>query len=298
MMRSDDMRLCNECQTPLEGMNLACQACGHGPEIIGGYEALAPELAHQGGGYDADLFTELAPLEEGNFWFRARNKLITWALRRYRPQLTSFLEIGCGTGYVLSGVAAQHPGATLLGSEIFVDGLPFAASRVPTAKLMQMDAREIPFRGEIEVIGAFDVLEHITEDELVLSEIHAALQTDGLLVATVPQHPRMWSPADDHAFHVRRYTAKELRAKLEAAGFEVVRSTSFVSLLLPMMLASRLAMRGKSDDYDPIDEMRIHPWLNSLLYGIMHVEVALISCGLTFPLGGSRLIVARKIAAS
>lgn len=287
---------CTACGSDTDSLTEACGQCGHAVTIVDGYPAFAPELAHGGGGYDAELFAELAPLEEKSFWFRARNELILWAIRRWRPDLTSFLEIGTGTGFVLSGVAGQHPTAQLYGSEIFVDGLPFAAARVPGAQLMQMDARAIPMRDEVDVIGAFDVLEHIEEDVTVLQEMHGALKDDGLLVISVPQHRWLWSPADDHAHHVRRYTAGELRDKITGAGFEVLKSTSFVSILLPMMMLSRLLMKRRTDDYDPIDEMRMPAALNAVLYRVMRVENALIRWGVRFPLGGSRLVVARKIA--
>jgi SAM-dependent methyltransferase len=286
---------CTACGASYDSETYTCDACGHAVTVVDGYPAFAPELAHGGGGYESKLFAELAPLEERSFWFRARNELILWALRRYRPDVSSFLEIGCGTGFVLSGIAAQHPTARLYGSEIFVDGLSFAGERVPSARLMQMDARAIPMREEIDVIGAFDVLEHIEEDVDVLREMHGALKQDGLLVISVPQHRWLWSPADDHAHHVRRYTAGELRDKVSGAGFEVLKSTSFVSILLPMMMLSRLRMRGRTDDYDPIDEMRMPGWLNAVLYRVMRAENALIRWGLRFPLGGSRLVVARKV---
>jgi SAM-dependent methyltransferase len=290
------MKRCTECSSLHDAAGFGCTSCGHKPEVVDGFLAFAPELAHEGGRYDADLFAERAPLEDVNFWFRARNELILSGLRKYRPALSSFLEIGCGSGYVLSGVAAEHSQADLYGSEIFVSGLPFAAARVPAAELMQMDARDIPFRDEIEVIGAFDVLEHIEEDEDVLREIHGALKDDGLVLISVPQHRWLWSPADDHVMHVRRYTSKELSSKLSAAGFEVLRSSSFVSLLLPVMMLSRLRMSRKQGETNPTDdEMRLPRPLNWLLYRILRVEVWLIGRGFRFPIGGSRFVVARKV---
>ena len=56
-------------------------------------------------GFKHHYFKELAELEAGNFWFRARNKLILWALNKYSQELQSFLEIGCGTGFVISAVS-------------------------------------------------------------------------------------------------------------------------------------------------------------------------------------------------
>lgn len=205
------------------------------------------------------------------------------------------LEIGCGTGFVLSALAKRFPDARFTGSEVFTRGLHFAAQRVPTARLCQMDARRIGHRDEFDVIGAFDVLEHIAEDTIVLEQIHEALMPGGILILTVPQHPWLWSHSDDYACHEQRYTEAELTRKTRAAGFETVLSTSFVTLLLPAMLLSRLLQRRAAPkDFDPSAEFRLHPVLNRLFHAVMQVELLLIRAGLTLPVGGSRLVVARK----
>ena len=113
---------------------------------------------------------------------------------------------------------------------------------MPTVAFMQMDARAIPFVGEFDVMGAFDVLEHVEEDEQVLIQMRDALKPRGVMLLTVPQHAWLWSPVADSC-HVRRYAAKELHVKVKAAGFEIVRSTSFVFSVLPAMFASRMAQR-------------------------------------------------------
>lgn len=290
------MRVCLRCEHAFVANDWRCPACGHSPECLQGIDAHAPEFAHEGGGFKADYFAELAALEAANFWFRARNELIAWAMRRYQPAMETYLEVGCGTGFVLSGVAAEHPQAQLFGSEIFLAGLPFAAARVPDAQFMQMDARRIPFRDEFDVVGAFDVLEHIEEDERVMAQLCQALRPDGVLLATVPQHPWLWSAADDYACHVRRYAAGEIEKKLERCGFRIERSTSFVSLLLPAMLLSRLQNKKVGESYDPLAELRLPAPINSLLYGLMRVEQWLIQLGISLPVGGSRLVVARKVA--
>lgn len=246
-------------------------------------------------GFEPAYFAELVSLEAGNFWFRSRNRLIVWALGKYRPGFRSLLEVGCGTGYVLSGIAAAFPGARLVGTEVYAEGLAQAATRLPGIAFAQVDARALPYRSEFEVIGAFDVIEHIAEDEAVLAQAHAALQPGGLLLLTVPQHAWLWSPADAYARHVRRYAAGELHAKVRAAGFEVLRSTSFVSVLLPAMVASRLLRReDAAGGFDPRAEFRIPGTLNAMLESLLALERRLIALGLDFPCGGSRLVVARK----
>ncbi len=272
-----------------------CPVCGFGPAIVGGVKSYAPELAYGGGSFKSDYFSELARLEESNFWFRARNQFIVWAIRRYCGNFQSFLEIGCGTGYVVSGLSQAFPGITLSGSEVFISGLGFASARTPSARFMQMDARNIPFESEFDVIGAFDVLEHIEEDVAVLAQVNAALKPHGFILLTVPQHPWLWSAADEYAHHARRYSAADLHEKLKAAGFQVLRSTSFVTTLLPAMMASRLLRKDvPGKQFDAAMEFRISPWLNTLFFHLLGFELALIRRGVDFPAGGSRLVVARK----
>ncbi len=254
----------------------------------------APELARGGAGYQPEAYAGLAALEAGNFWFRARNRSIVWALRRHFPQMQRYLEIGCGTGFVLAGVADAFPRARLTGSEVFSAGLPYAAVRVETAELLQMDARHIPYVDEFDVIGAFDVLEHIEEDEAVLGEMLRALRPGGGIVLTVPQHPWLWSRQDEYACHVRRYRIGELREKVRRAGFRVELETSFVSLLLPAMFASRVIYRHAPQESDPMAELHLPALVNRAFEVAMTLERLLIESGLRLPVGGSLLLVARK----
>lgn len=288
------MKLCLRCGATFSGKAWRCERCGFEPAGAGGVASFAPELAGGETGYDPEHFAEIARLEARNFWFRARTRLIVWALRRFFPGARTFLDVGCGTGFVLAGIAAAFPALELTGSEAAAEGLGFAAQRVPGAALIQMDARRIPFRSEFDAAGAFDVIEHIEDDRAVLRAMREALVPGGGLLLTVPQHPSLWSEYDVRAHHVRRYRSRELREKVIEAGFEIVRMTSFVTLLLPLMYASRLAQRAPNTDYDPLAELKIAPWLNSLLETVLDAERVLIRAGLSLPAGGSLLLVARR----
>jgi SAM-dependent methyltransferase len=288
------MKQCPQCAAVFTSASWTCPACGHAPSQTGGFPILAPELVEVGAGFRPEAFARLAVLEEGNFWFRARNRLIVWALSRYFPEMDRYLEIGCGTGFVLAGVAEAYPRAEITGSEVFGVGLPYAARRVERAELIQMDARCIPYVEEFDVVGAFDVLEHIKEDEAVLAQFQRALRPGGGVAITVPQHPWLWSTQDDRACHVRRYRVGELREKVSRAGFKVEFETSFVSFLLPAMLASRLRQRNASDNSDSMAELKLPTFINRLFEGVMNVERQLVRFGMRFPVGGSRLLIARK----
>ena len=290
------MRVCLRCAAEIRAENWHCEACGHAPALIDGFPAFAPQLAVDNDGYDDRYFEELFQLESGNYWFRARNALLLWALRRYFPAARDYLEIGCGTGYVLAGVAAGRPDLRLHASEISSRGLPFAASRVPQATLLQMDARAIPFSAHFDIIGMFDVLEHIEDDRGVLAQAFRALRPGGGLIVTVPQHRFLWSRYDEHAHHVRRYGGAEIAEKITGAGFKIMMSTSFVSLLLPLMLLSRRARPAPVKDYDVLAELRVGALTNGLLAAVLACERMLIRCGMRFPAGGSRLLIAQRSA--
>jgi SAM-dependent methyltransferase len=261
---------------------------------VGGYPAFSPELAKHSNGFKDDYFEQLVDVEERNFWFRSRSRLIIWALRRYFPNVQSFFELGCGNGFVLACIEKAFPNLKLYGGEVFLTGLDFTSKRLSRAELFQMDARKIPFEDEFEVMSAFDVLEHIEDDEKVLKQMYRAVRQGGGIILTVPQHPFVWNRTDDYARHVRRYTAQELRAKVEMAGFKVQRMTSFVSILFPLMMMSRLKDRLSASRFDPMSELKINNLLNTLLEKILDFERWIIGLGLSFPIGGSLLLVARK----
>lgn len=288
------MKVCQMCGGKYDSHGWECPQCGHSPRCIDSIYAYAPEMAYEGDGFDPQKYKYLASVEEKSFWFRARNNLILWAMSKYAPDVKVFFEVGCGTGFVLSSIAQNKPAINLYGSEIFIEGLNFAKERLPLAKLMQMDARNIPFENEFPAVGCFDVLEHIENDELALTQLYKAVKPGGVVFLTVPQHQWLWSSVDEIACHMRRYSRIEIESKVSAAGFTILNSTSFVVTLLPAMMLSRYMSKKSKDERPSQAELELPPFLNKIFYLALMAEVKGLSCGLRYPVGGSRFIVARK----
>jgi len=244
------------------------------------------------GGFPPKAFDGLAAQEDSNWWFRSRNKIIIWAITKYASNPETFLEIGCGTGFVLQGINKTFPDTALYGDEYFEEGLKHAKIRVPEASFRHLDATKMKDRDCYDAIGAFDVIEHIEDDNTALKNCFQALKKEGHLFLTVPQHMWLWSQVDEDACHVRRYSQLELRFKLEQSGFKILMSSSFVSLLLPLMYLSRKNIFKK--DSVSKKEFKIYPWLNTLFELIMIIEIFLIKLGIRLPLGGSMILVAKK----
>src|SRR5439155_16666929 len=113
-------------------------------------------------------------------------------------------------------------------------------------------------------------------------QLRQATKPGGGVILTVPQHPRLWSAVDDFSRHQRRYTKRELVGKLEGAGLTVVRTTSFVTLLLPVLVTSRLLHR-RDQNFDPETEFRLPTRVDAALERIMSGERRMIEGGASLP---------------
>jgi SAM-dependent methyltransferase len=257
---------------------------GHGPEG-------APERPHIDG-FPQGAFRQLAELEEENFWFRSRNRLILWALECYFPHARRLLEVGCGTGFVLKAIRERFPEMEIVGADQSDEALRIAGERSAVA-LVRADARDLPFESDFDVVCAFDVLEHIDEDVDVLCQMAEATRPGGGVLMTVPQYRWLWSAADEYGRHQRRYSKREIEAKVGHAGLTVARSTAWVCSLLPFVALSRLR-NGHRRPFDPQAELRLPGLANRAFERVLDAEGRAIAAGVTLPFGSSRLVVAYR----
>jgi SAM-dependent methyltransferase len=281
---------------PIWPLGWRCSACGHAVAQTDGIPMFAPDLADTISGMDPKNFEILAKVEAEHFWFVVRNELIVGLINKYFPDARRFLEVGCGNGAVLRAIAGSRSWQRLVGSELHPSGLAFARRRLPSeVEFVQMDAREIPAVDVFDLSGAFDVIEHIPDDEGVLRGMRAATRPGGGVIIAVPQHPWLWSSADDIGHHQRRYRRGELEAKLARNGFEVLFSSSYTALLLPLMAASRLKGRGNETKDDVMREFTLNRRVNDLFIAILRAEIRMTLAGWNWPAGGSRIVVGRAV---
>ena len=252
------------------------------------------------GGYDPSFFEQLAKVEDRHFWFQARNRLIFGITRKLASHLNQgyrVLEVGCGTGNVLRVLRQACPDGTVVGLELWLDGLRFAQQR-SRGPLVQGDVRNSPFGKPFELIGMFDVLEHIPEEVETLAALREALAPGGTLMLTVPAHQYLWSYFDEAAHHCRRYSSQEIRARLVEAGFEVEFLSQFMTCIFPMVWLFRKTGKRRQGSEDArtlaMKEFRVIPLINGLLTALLRLETFSLGHGWRLPIGTSLIVIARK----
>ncbi len=237
--------------------------------------------------------------EEAHFWHRARNAFIRRKIEALgvRPG-ARVLELGCGAGCVSAELA--RAGYEVTGVDGHRSLLAVACTRAPQARFFCHDLRRgLPDveRGTFDVVGLFDVVEHLDDPVQALGEALRFAKPAGYVVGTVPALMALWSSIDVHAGHKTRYSKRTLAATLGAVrGARVLEIEPFFRSLVPLLWAQRRCV-GKPDGAEPhehakaaVHNMRVPPFpINAALLAIATAEHALALRLRQAPLPGASL---------
>jgi SAM-dependent methyltransferase len=197
------------------------------------------------------VYQQMAELDERHWWYRARRQVLAELIRREArpPANATILEIGCGTGHNLAMLSEfGHVDGLELDDQARVLAEKRLGRKVMSAPLPELAG--VPLR-HYDLIGAFDVIEHIEDDRAALASIAARLRPGGRFVMAVPAHQWMWSAHDVVNHHKRRYSKRALKQLIQDSPLQLQKIGYFNSLLFPLAVAQRAAskLRG-SDDAD------------------------------------------------
>jgi SAM-dependent methyltransferase len=202
--------------------------------------------------------------------------------------------LGCGTGMFLE---RQGDRRRTFGLDFSPRALAFTRRR-GLSRLVCGDSQRLPIKsGSFDAVTAFDLIEHVERDDLLVAEVHRILRPGGILLSTVPVHPSLWSEHDRALHHKRRYRRREFEALFDPARWETLRSTYIFASIAPPAATIRFLRRLRpptGSEGDPTADTNLTPrWMNRTLIGWHRVENACIE-RFNAPFGLSLLAVNRK----
>lgn len=194
---------------------------------------------------DVTEIRKTAALEDRHWWFRERRHLLASQLRRLTPGRA--LDIGAAGGG--NTRVLRDGGWSAVSVEYNEDGTMLARDRGLVT--VRADAVALPFTDRtVDLVAAFDVLEHIEDDSAALAEIARVMRPGATLLVTVPCDMSLWSAHDTACDHYRRYSREMLRSLIQESGLLVERLWSWNVLLRPLIRIHRRSSTG-SDTKDP-----------------------------------------------
>jgi len=245
------------------------------------------------------MLDETYRAEQRHFWFKGFRRFI-------RPFITAavagverprMLDCGSGTG---SNLEFLRQFGTPFGIDLTWRGLELAHAR-GCSRLAQARVEALPFPNAVfDATLSFDVL-YCLEDQAerqAIAEMHRVLRPGGGAVINVAALDMLKGDHSELVSEVRRYTRRQLAAKLEPVGFRVERITYTNATLFPIAAVARALqrVRGVKSGGGPRGDFYVPPApVNAVFSGALMLEASLITAGLNMPIGSSVLCVARKI---
>jgi ubiquinone/menaquinone biosynthesis C-methylase UbiE len=239
-------------------------------------------------------------VEERYWWYRGMRRIArAFAPDLFRlPAAARLLDAGCGTGANLAHVAGGEGGPRAFGADLSFEALLFCRRR-GLAGVAGGTLEQLPFRdGTFDAVTCHDALVCVADDGAALRELARVSKPGATLYVTAAAFDALRGEQDLASRALRRYTAGEMSAKVEAAGFRVSR-TSYANffLALPILVVRRLrSLAVRRPAGEARSEFHLVPGLlNAPLTALLGLESVLIG-RFRLPVGVTLLLRASRAA--
>jgi SAM-dependent methyltransferase len=229
---------------------------------------------------EREAFTLLHEMEN-SWWYRGRSAVVRGLLEKRPLESVDVLDFGAGYGGMYAELSRR-------GNVYAFEPDSDAQKSVKKKPYREVYASaEAALNRRYDLIGLFDVLEHIPDDREFLERARSALGENGRLAITVPAMPFLWSNHDVTHHHYRRYTRKTLRTVLEDAGYAIEYLSYWnMTLFMPAAFMRFIGSSGESS-------FAMSRTLDSVFYSIVRVETKVMRY-VPLPFGVSLVALVRK----
>jgi SAM-dependent methyltransferase len=250
--------------------------------------------------FTPEYYERMRALESTSWWNAGMRDVAGMLLRTVRlPATGTMLDVGCGSGQTALWFGALHPEWHVMGLDVAKEGL--AAARGLRIDVSRASALDLPHPdASVDVVVTLDVVQHLPlngGDVRAMREIRRVLKPDGLLLLRTNAQAFPRTP-DDAQFDFHRYEPRELRGKLESAGFDVIRLSRINALLGLAEIPRELrAGRSQASAYHGIlgQPSEKSGWAKSLKRGWLRLEGRFVCAGLRLPMGRTILAACRAM---
>lgn len=243
-------------------------------------------------------YKEYFELERSNWWFTARLEILKTQIKKQFNNKTDLkiLNIGVATG--ATSIMLEQFG-TVKSIEFDEVCFNFIKEKL-TIDIEQGSILDLQFADNtFDLVCAFDVVEHVEDDQLAVNEMIRVCKANGAVFATVPAFMDLWSKHDEINYHFKRYTNKTLLPLFDKNKGHITYHSYFNTLLfLPIYairwLSNKFPKLFKRDGSGSDHSMFQLGLLNKVLYGIFITENALLKPRIKLPFGVSLMVIFSK----
>ncbi|MEM9857498.1 MAG: class I SAM-dependent methyltransferase [Bacteroidota bacterium] len=244
---------------------------------------------------DKAYFKEYYIQERNHWWFLARLEILESFVNKLLKgrENSKILNVGVATG-ATTQMLQKYGEVTSL--EYDKDCCKFLNEEL-NIDVINGSVLELPFADDVyNLVCAFDVIEHVEDDELAVKEMTRVAKKGGYVFVTVPAFMDLWSDHDLINHHFRRYTMGPLTSLFNGSG-NILFSSYFNTVLFPPIYAVRRLSRlikSQSSEVES-DFSKFKPGLtNKILYHLFKMELSLLKKRVKFPFGVSIMLISYK----
>lgn len=235
-------------------------------------------------------YVQMERQEQDYWWHVGRRMVLNQVLTTQIPPSghLTILDIGCGTGNNYNWL--KHWGR-VTGLDTSPAALQYCRNRRAYDDLVQADGADLSSLNQFDLITAFDVLEHISDDTEALKNWFAVLKPNGYVFITVPAYQWLFSAHDKALHHHRRYSSQGVKQKFEQAGFKTKFISPFFFFTFPMLALVRLFTKTAQPKTSYV---KTSAGVSKFLVNLSKSEANFLAHGDKLPWGSSILVLAQK----